>query len=155
MRLPAPRFEISRERLLAGLRRSFSFDDAPIAIPSLWAEFAALRRLPLVGPRVAYGVICAADAKAGVMEYMAAGEVANFARLSSRVDRLVLPAARYAVFAHRGHARTLRETWDQIMVEWAPECGLEFADRPDFERYDENFDPLRPGGVEIWVPIEG
>jgi AraC family transcriptional regulator len=151
----APRFERAPQRLLAGVRRSFSFDDAAIAIPALWMEFAALKKLPAAGSKVAYGVMCATDLDAGTMEYMAANEVTTFSRLSTRIDRLILPAGRYAVFEHAGHVRTLRETWDRIMTEWAPDCGLALAATPDFERYDEDFDPLRPGGVEIWAPIKG
>jgi AraC family transcriptional regulator len=35
-----------------------------------------------------------------------------------------------------------------------PASGLTVADAPNFERYDENFDPLTGnGGFEIWVPV--
>jgi AraC family transcriptional regulator len=34
-------------------------------------------------------------------------------------------------------------------------CGLKAADAPNFERYDENFDPLTGnGGLEIWIPVK-
>jgi AraC family transcriptional regulator len=36
----------------------------------------------------------------------------------------------------------------------APALGLNAADAPSFERYDENFDPTSGnGGLEIWVPV--
>jgi AraC family transcriptional regulator len=31
---------------------------------------------------------------------------------------------------------------------------MQAADAPNYERYDENFDPLTgDGGLEIWIPV--
>jgi AraC family transcriptional regulator len=40
-------------------------------------------------------------------------------------------------------------------MRWLPASGLKLADAPNFERYDDNFDPLTGnGGLEIWVPVK-
>ena len=37
-----------------------------------------------------------------------------------------------------------------------PDSKLEFAEAPDFERYDEHFDAKTGKGVvEIWIPVKG
>jgi AraC family transcriptional regulator len=41
-----------------------------------------------------------------------------------------------------------------IWNQWLPASGLRAADAPNFERYDEKFDPLTGnGGLEIWLPV--
>ena len=41
------------------------------------------------------------------------------------------------------------------MDRWLPESGLCMANAPNFERYDEKFDPLTgDGGLEIWIPVK-
>lgn len=36
-----------------------------------------------------------------------------------------------------------------------PESGLEAANAPDFERYDERFDAESGSGeVELWIPVK-
>jgi len=53
-----------------------------------------------------------------------------------------------------GHISGIRGTWATIWNKALPESGYQLADAPDFERYDENFDPRTGmGGVEIWIPI--
>ena len=64
------------------------------------------------------------------------------------------PTQKYAVFTHRDHISTIRRTINTIWNHWLPASGLKAADAPNFERYDENFDPLTGnGGLEIWVPV--
>ena len=66
-----------------------------------------------------------------------------------------IPEQRYAVFTHRDHISTIRRTVNTIWNHWLPASGLKAADAPNFERYDENFDPLTGnGGLEIWVPVK-
>ena len=52
------------------------------------------------------------------------------------------------------HISTIRRTINTIWNHWLPASGLKAADAPNFERYDENFDPLTgDGGLEIWIPV--
>ena len=68
--------------------------------------------------------------------------------------RLRLPEQRYAIFTHRGHISHIRATTYTIWNKWLPESGRKLAKAPDFERYDDRFDPkTATGEVEIWLPI--
>ena len=65
-----------------------------------------------------------------------------------------IPEQRYAVFTHTEHVSTIRRTVNAIWNQWLPASGLKAADAPNFERYDEKFDPATGnGGLEIWVPV--
>src|SRR6266568_4454648 len=60
----------------------------------------------------------------------------------------------YGVCCHADHISTIRRTVNTIWNHWLPASGLKAADAPNFERYDENFDPLTGnGGLEIWIPV--
>ena len=55
----------------------------------------------------------------------------------------------------REHISTIRRTVNTIWNHWLPASGMKAADAPNFERYDEKFDPLTGnGGLEIWIPVE-
>jgi AraC family transcriptional regulator len=103
---------------------------------------------------VAYGVCCNADG-AGNFDYIAGVEVSSFDQLPAELRRVRIPAQRYAVFTHRDHISTMRGTVYTIWNKWLPASGHDVADAPDFERYDERFDPLSGiGEVEIWLPLK-
>lgn len=55
--------------------------------------------------------------------------------------RMIVPAAHYAVFTDPNGTTTLHNTWQYIWKQWLPACGLKPAPTPDFERYDERFNP--------------
>jgi AraC family transcriptional regulator len=58
------------------------------------------------------------------------------------------------VFTHSEHISTIRRTVGTIWNHWLPASGMKAADAPNFERYDEKFDPVTGnGGLEIWVPV--
>ncbi|MDH6234579.1 putative transcriptional regulator YdeE [Mesorhizobium soli] len=92
--------------------------------------------------------------RCGSFEYICGVEVSDFSDISAELSRIRIPAHRYVVFTHRGHISTFRSTTYTIWNKYLPESGLEVADAPDFERYDERFDPESGfGEVEIWIPI--
>jgi AraC family transcriptional regulator len=150
------RFEDGAPMLMAGLRRVHAEAAAAHGIPMQWLEFNARRPVPgAVEPAVGYGIICGYDAARREMEYMCAQRVASFEDLGAEWQRLRTPPARYAVFEHRGHASTLRQTWAGIHGDWLPRSGLRARQVPDFERYDARFDRATGAGlVEIWFPVE-
>lgn len=152
--LEPPRFETGRPMLIAGL--GVRYDCASSAgIPAQWQRFQPhIGHIPGQVGRIAYGVCCNSD-DAGNFDYIAGVEVRDFPDLPVEFARLRLAAQRYAVFRHRGHISTIRRTVNTIWNKWLPESGHEAADAPDFERYDEAFDPLTGnGGLEIWIPIK-
>jgi AraC family transcriptional regulator len=149
------RFADAPAMLLAGLRRHHSFTDAARTIVEQWADFRRVGRLPGQRADVAYGVVCQSDRERETFEYMSGVEVDAFDALPPDTGRMRVLAHRYAVFTHAGHVSMLRDTWGAIWGEWLPRSGVTAANTPDFERYDERFDPRTGSGVvEIWFPIE-
>jgi AraC family transcriptional regulator len=152
--LAPPRFENGRTLLIAGLSQHYRCDSKE-GIPAQWQRFT-----PYIGNirtqvgNVAYGVCINAD-DAGNFEYLCGVEVSSFDGVPDELSRVRIPARRYAVFEHRDHVSTIRGSFNAIWAKWLPESGFEIAEAPDFERYDERFDPRTGnGGVEIWIPLK-
>lgn len=140
--------------LLVGLREQHSFDGAAAGIPSQWQRFVTLGLMPAAGATT-YGVMCGTEQAARRFEYMCAVEVPSFEGVRADIGRMRIPAQHYAVFTHKGHVATLRQTWDAIWSQWLPTSGYRSANTPDFERYDDRFNPMTGEGViEIWFPVE-
>jgi AraC family transcriptional regulator len=152
--LQAPRSETSKPLLIAGIGERYTCENGA-AIPAQWQRFhQSVDRIPGRAGKVAYGVCCNGD-DAGNFDYIAGVEVADFSDLPREFSRVRVPQQRYAVFAHREHISTIRRTVNTIWNQWLPSSGLKAADAPNFERYDENFDPQTGnGGLERWVPVE-
>jgi AraC family transcriptional regulator len=151
--LTAPRFETGKPLLVAGVGERYSCETSA-AIPGQWQRFRqSAEHIPGRIGKVAYGVCCNGD-DAGNFDYIAGVEVSDFSDLPREFSRVRIAEARYAVFAHRDHISTIRRTVNTIWNHWLPSSGLKAADAPNFERYDENFDPLTGnGGLEIWIPV--
>jgi AraC family transcriptional regulator len=152
--LQAPRFETGKPLLVAGVGDRFSHDNGA-GIPLLWQRFhQSVAHLPSRVGQVAYGVCCNGD-DAGNFDYIAGVEVSDFSDLPREFSRVRIPEQKYAVFTHRDHISTIRRTINTIWNHWLPAAGLKAADAPNFERYDENFNPLSgDGGLEIWIPVK-
>jgi AraC family transcriptional regulator len=85
---------------------------------------------------------------------MVAVEVKSFDAIPKDLGRMRVPAVRYAVFRHEGNVATIQDTWKQIF-DWLPRSGMQSAQTPDFEVYDEHFDGATgEGGVEIWLGVK-
>jgi AraC family transcriptional regulator len=125
------------------------------AIPSQWQRFGDyFGKVPGQIGNVAYGVCYNAD-DAGNIDYLCGVEVSDFSALPAELSRLRISPQRYAVFSHREHISTIRRTWNTIWNQWLPASGHIPADAPNFERYDEKFDPVSGmGGLEIWLPLK-
>ncbi len=151
--LHAPRFEMGRSLLIAGLSDRYTADTIA-GIPWQWQQFHAyLGNVIGAVDGAAYGVRCNSDEES--IEYIAGVEVTDFSDLLPAFTRLRIPARRYAVFTHGDHISTVRRTWKTIWNWWLPESEFEVADAPDFERYDHAFDPRTgTGSLEIWIPLK-
>jgi AraC family transcriptional regulator len=151
--LAAPRFETGKAFLVAGVGERFNHDNGA-GIPGLWQRFhQSVDRIPGRIGAVAYGVCCNGD-DAGNFDYIAGVEVTDFSDLPREFSRVRIPEQKYAVFTHREHISTIRRSVSTIWNHWLPTSGFKVADAPNFERYDETFDPLTGnGGLEIWVPV--
>lgn len=151
--LQAPRFETSKPLLVAGLSERYTCESGA-AIPGQWQRFHQSEgNIPGRVGKVAYGVCCNGD-DAGNFDYIAGVEVSDFSDLPRDFSRVRIPEQKYAVFTHSEHISTIRRTVNTIWNHWLPSSGMKAADAPNFERYDEKFDPLTGnGGLEIWIPV--
>lgn len=147
--------EDGRPMLLAGLRRVHAFNAMSRDIPMQWEEFRRMGPPPGRQGAARYGVICGANMEERSMEYMCAVEVASLQDVPPDYGRMRITGQRYAVFTHDGSVSTLGDTWGTIWSDWLPRSGFRSAQKPDFERYDERFDPRTGSGiVEIWVAVQ-
>jgi AraC family transcriptional regulator len=151
--LEEPRLENGRTLLVAGLGERYTFDTNQ-GIPFQWQRFQPyIGNIPSQIGNTAYGVCCNSDG-AGSFEYIAGVEVSDFTDLPRELSRVRIPVQRYAVFSHRDHISTMRNTVYTIWNKWLPSSGHEVADAPDFELYGESFNSRTGvGTVEIWLPI--
>lgn len=148
------RFEEGRALLVAGFGQRYTLASNS-GIVALWQDFAAfMGKVPgQVGP-TAYGVCCNPDGEGG-FEYIAGVEVDTLEGLPDDFRSVELTPRRYAVFEHNGHISGIGQTTQAIWQEWLPASTYQAADAPEFERYDERFDPLSGHGIlEIWLPLK-
>jgi len=152
--LKAPRFLTGKALLVAGIGERYNCEGGA-AIPGQWQRFhQSVDNIPARIGKVAYGVCCNGD-DSGNFDYIASVEVADFSDLPREFARVRIPEQKYAVFTHAEHISTIRRTVNTIWNHWLPASGMKAADAPNFERYDENFDPLTGnGGLEIWIPVK-
>jgi len=154
--LQAPRFETGKAMLVAGVGERYNHANGGTAtIPGQWQRYhQKVDEIPDRVGNVAYGVCCNGD-DSGNFDYIAGVEVSDFSNLPREFSRVRIPEQKYAVFTHSEHISTIRRTVNTIWNHWLPESGLCVADAPNFERYDEKFDPATgSGGLEIWVPVK-
>ena len=138
----------------AFIKRSETFETNH-GIPRQWERFLPyLGTIPGQVGRTAYGVCCNGD-DSGNFDYIAGVEVADFSDLPREFARVRIPEQKYLVFTHDEHISTIRRTVSTIWNHYLPQSGMKVADAPNFERYDEKFDPMTGnGGLEIWVPVK-
>ena len=150
--LDPPRTEDRAAFGVVGMGLDCTFDDIA-GIPALWQAFNA-RMGEIDGPRITevYGVCLNAD-EAGRFRYVAA---VPGAAAPEGMETHTIPAARYAVFTHRGHIGDFPKTVHTVWNKGLPDAGLTPAQTPNFELYDKRFDPVSGRGeVEVWIPVEG
>jgi predicted transcriptional regulator YdeE/DNA-binding transcriptional MerR regulator len=86
--------------------------------------------------------------------YIAGIEVSQAEDVPAGMMRMDVPARKYAVFGCT--LGTLGATYRYITEEWEPRSGHRHAAAPDFELYDESFDPndSQNGKLDVYWPIE-
>jgi AraC family transcriptional regulator len=152
--LEPPRLENGKPLLIVGIGERYSCESSA-GIPAQWQRFLpSFGHVPGQIGMIAYGVACNAD-DAGNFDYICGVEVRDFSDTAAEFARIRIPAQRYAVFKHRDHISSIRNTMSAIWTKWLPELGYEVADAPNFERYGEEFDGRTGhGGLEVWIPIK-
>jgi predicted transcriptional regulator YdeE len=124
-------------------------------IPQLWRAFGPrmgeVRHI--VQPDVVYGVCDEFEESSGRFKYVAGFEVDSVADIPEGMVSWQVPAQEYAVFPCT--ILTIGETYQYAFETWLPGSGYRRAAGPDFEFYDENFDPEdKDSGLYIYIPIE-
>lgn len=151
--LQAPRIERVPAFLVAGFAERITHDNAA-SIPQLWQKLAPhIGHIPNELPDYAYGVKMNPDEDS--FEYLAGVGVTSFDGLPAEFRTERIPAQSYAVFVHRGHVSTIRETMKAIWNEYLPASDLKLADSPEYESYGRLFMPATGmGEIEIYIPID-
>lgn len=152
--MEAPQIKDRGPFLVAGSVGHYKMPDIS-GIPRQWTEFAKnLGSIPGQMGWTTYGVCFNVDSS-GKMDYMCAVEVSEGSPAPAGLTHLKIAPQLYAVFSHREHITKIKETWGAIFEQWCPSSGKKLAAAPQFEVYDERFDPKTGDGVvEIWIPIE-
>lgn len=152
--MEAPRIEERGSFLVAGSTGHYQMPDTSGISPQ-WDAFAKyLGKIPGQAGWTTYGVCFNMDGT-GKMDYMCGVEVTEDVAPPDGLTLLRIEPQLYAIFSHRGHVSRIKETWDAIFREWCPASGRTLLAAPQFEVYDERFDPkTNEGVVEIWIPIE-
>ncbi|MCU6710169.1 GyrI-like domain-containing protein [Paenibacillus sp. J5C_2022] len=124
-------------------------------IPALWQRFLP-REYEIEGklqPEVSYGICIPGD---NDMEFTyVAGYESPGESVPEGMEKMLVPAQRYAVFTHKGNIGKLSETYELIYSKWLKLQGLELVRGIDFERYDERFTSPHDDNseVDIYIPI--
>ena len=121
-------------------------------IPQLWFEFG--RRMNEIkhktGP--AYGVMDSYDEKSGEFDYVAGIGVDSTADIPENMVSIDVPGQTYAVFACT--LPTLAETYQHFYEIWLPQSNYKRVDGPEFELYDETFNPAdETSMLYIYIPV--
>ncbi|MFT3736319.1 MAG: effector binding domain-containing protein [Rhodocyclaceae bacterium] len=127
----------------------------PTPIPALWQSFIARSHeiSPKASPQRAYGVGVPESSER--FRYYASWGSEPGTPLPEGMERLVIPAQRYARFTHVGPAMAVVETYRQIWESLEPVWQLRHKLGPQFELHDERFKgPQHPQSeVDIHIPI--
>jgi len=152
--LEPPRFVALDRVRIVGLSEPCSFETV-IRIPAQWQRFMAYyEAIPAKRDEIPVGVNHAADDD-GRFRYVCGVEVTRFGEYPAELTTLDIPPRTYAVFAHRGHASALTETYFAIWNDIMPALGRSVADAPILERHDPHFDTRTgEGGLTLWIPLE-
>jgi len=153
IQLASPRFKEIDCLLIAGLGSRYTFATSE-GIPRQWQRFEPYigNLAGQIGPET-YGVSHNFDGSG--FEYIAGVKVSHFAFLPDGFETVRIRRRRYAVFQHGQHVSMLRRTHYTIWNKWLPDSGQQIADAPNFERYDQQFDPVTgTGPIELWMPLE-
>ena len=123
-------------------------------IPKMWGEFNPRfgEVQHKVDPDVCYGV-CGDLDESGNFRYVAGFEVAKADGLPAGMESWPIPEHQYAVFPCT--LQTIHEAYQLAHETWLPGSEYKRSAAPDFELYDETFDPNDPASIlYVYIPIE-
>ena len=124
-------------------------------IPQLWRDLMprAGKVQHIADPHAAYGINDNMDESTGEWDYVAGFAVHSAEEIPPGMVRWEVPGGTYAIFACT--LPTLGETYLHAYRTWVPQSDYQLAGGPDFELYDEAFNPEDPAStMYIYVPIQ-
>ncbi len=128
--------------------------------PKMWEVFGSLAKegLEMKQPATWFGVETYTKEFQTEQKwfYLAGVEVNSLEKIPPTMVGKIVPAARYAVFEHKGVLPgEIGKTFDYVYREWLPKSDFVQAGPWDLERYGPKFlGPLNPESVmEICLPI--
>jgi AraC family transcriptional regulator len=122
-------------------------------LKSLWNGFGPrLAEIKGGDPTVCYGAMDHYSEATGEFDYLAACEAKGTADAPSGMVSWNIPAQTYAVFPCT--LPQIGEVWTTAYQQWLPTSGYQRAAGPEFELYDEKFNPQDPAAtLYLCVPI--
>jgi AraC family transcriptional regulator len=140
------------------------FGHSQLEIKELWNRLDGheSKVKEIIDPCKRYGLIYYEESffKSRDFGYLASFElrtesIRDLGQLPFELTMRVLPAAKYAVFIHRGDIGAIPYTYEYIYGTWFPKSEYDLAAPYDFEFYDKPFDPLAQDRFEtkIHIPI--
>ena len=157
-----PEIKEMQAKKLIGIRISTSLADDKTSL--LWNRFMKLRGSieNITGKDLysvqEYGEIFMSGEFDTQSEFKkwAATEVSDFNETPKGLQKLEIPAGKYAVFIHEGTAKKFAESSRYIFNEWLPESDFNLDDRPHFEILGVDYKgPENPDSKEeIWIPVK-
>lgn len=124
-------------------------------IPQLWQ--ALMPRVGeiknMVDDRVAYGISANMDDSSCEFDYIAGFEVSTSKDVPKDMVSFEVPGTKYAVFSTT--LPKVGETFDNAHHTWLPQSGHQPTSGPEFEAYDERFDPQDPHSMfDLYIPVK-
>ncbi len=120
-------------------------------IAELWNQFAPNISEIRDISGASYG-ICNPAREDGSFRYLAGMEVSSAESTPPGMESWDVPAQQYAVFPCT--LPTIGETYKYAFESWLPGSGYTYVQAPDFEFYDDDFDPQVPDSrLYIYIPI--
>ncbi len=123
-------------------------------IPQMWQKFnPRVREIQhVVDWCVCYGV-CGEVEEDDTFKYVAGFEVSDTADIPEGMVSWLVPEQKYAVFPCT--LPTIGQAYEHAHNTWLPQSGYQRAGGPDFELYDDDFDPqVQDSKMYVYIPIE-
>jgi AraC family transcriptional regulator len=93
------------------------------------------------------------DMATGEFDYIAGFEVSSAEAVPEGMVSFEVPGGKYAVFTTT--LPKIGETFHNAYDAWLPQASYQPAGGPEFELYDERFDPQDPNSTfELYIPIK-
>lgn len=155
---------IKEDFKVIGMEGKTSCEDAKVKIPEIWKAFMPRSEeiKNRVNDKVFYGV-CEYDPAmkdncncCGEFTELVCVEANSLDVIPEGMVGRVIPAAKYAVFTHKGPLANLPETYNYIYGPWKKDSDYEMAEADVFEYYDERFCCCHEENSEfdIYIPIK-